>query len=174
MTRILVLGLAVASALGEGWFSKSSDPVPQEADPGSASRQVPRIESDAKFEAQVISSPHCTAVLFVESIHDTKDARHLVRKMGKDLGVDVAVAEVDAVKAISSEFNVRKRMVPRMLVFNTRSRQAVVIKLKGDNDELIPMETVKQEVTEALKDNKHVMSSGHYEKLTLTIASDEL
>ena len=39
--------------------------------------------------------------------------------------VKFGVADVDYVKAVASEFNVRKRMLPRVLVFPTRARQAV-------------------------------------------------
>ena len=42
-------------------------------------------------------------------------------------------ADVDAVSAAVSEFNIRKRMIPRVLVFNSRARQAEVIKLAGED-----------------------------------------
>ena len=42
-------------------------------------------------------------------------------------------ADVDAVGAAVSEFNIRKRMIPRVLVFNSRARQAEVIKLAGED-----------------------------------------
>ena len=47
-------------------------------------------------------------------------------------GLSLATADVDDVKAFASEFNVRKRMVPRLLLFTSRARQATVIKLSEE------------------------------------------
>ena len=43
--------------------------------------------------------------------------------------VRFASADVDDVKAFSSEFNVRKRMVPRVLLFSSRARLADIVKV---------------------------------------------
>ena len=91
-----------------------------------------RIPSDEEFESTVIQSSTVVAVLFVAGTNG-EDAERVVKQVSMKIsGVTFATADVDMVKAFASEFNVRKRMVPRMLVFTSRARQAETIPLRGD------------------------------------------
>ena len=75
-------------------------------------------------------------------------------------------------KAFASEFNVRKRMVPRLLVFTSRARQAEIIGMKGE--QLPTAEQLTATIRSHLKENIK-NADGVYGKLTLSIAgSDEL
>lgn len=53
---------------------------------------------------------------------------------------------MDDVRSFASEFNVRKRMVPRAVVFSSRARMVEVIRLEGE----ITEEGVEAAVREAL------------------------
>jgi hypothetical protein len=129
--------------------------------------ELPVIRTDADFESEIMASSHCWAVLFVSSTRDVAAAATLVERMGAALpALSLASADVDDVKAVCSEFNVRKRMVPRLLVFNSRARQASIVKL-GEAltvDELVT--AVRAELTENKED-----ADGRLEKLTLAIGS---
>ena len=96
----------------------------------SANAEVRTINDDEDFEETVIQSAEVWAVMFTspskgdDAVKAEKMMERLAMKMS---GVHFGVADVDNVKTFSSEFNVRKRMVPRLLVFNSRARQADVI-----------------------------------------------
>ena len=133
----------------------------------SASAKLLPIGSDAEFEEKILSASHCWGVLFVSKDRDAEEymrAGALMEQMSVSLpGLSLARADVDDVKAVCSEFNVRKRMVPRLLVFNSRARQASIIKLSGlDVESLVA--AVKAELTENSQDKE-----GMYEKQTLAI-----
>eukprot|EP00316_Scyphosphaera_apsteinii_P022465 CAMPEP_0119300736 /NCGR_PEP_ID=MMETSP1333-20130426/2650_1 /TAXON_ID=418940 /ORGANISM="Scyphosphaera apsteinii, Strain RCC1455" /LENGTH=153 /DNA_ID=CAMNT_0007302623 /DNA_START=11 /DNA_END=472 /DNA_ORIENTATION=- len=102
---------------------------------GHVSSEVLTIESDTDFEAVVLQDPACWVVLFTsatrpEKVEPAVAAFHeLEQRVGEDLRF--GIADVDKVKAVSSEFNVRKRMVPRFLAFKSRARQADVLALGG-------------------------------------------
>ena len=92
----------------------------------------------------------------------------------KILGLTVGEADVDEVKSFASEFNVRKRMVPRLLVFTSRARQASQIKLPAD--ELPTAEMLFYELSHLLNENE-LDADGRYLKQTLAIGgggADEL
>jgi hypothetical protein len=109
----------------------------------SAAAELQSLPSDTAFEDEVLMSPNCWAVLFTSSTRDVKDATTLVERLGGVLpGLSLASADVDNVKAVCSEFNVRKRMVPRLLVFNSRARQPIIIKLKSDTGEARSLDEV--------------------------------
>ena len=79
----------------------------------------------------------------------------------------------DAVRAVVSEFNIRKRMIPRILVFGSRARQADIIKLASE-----PMETdaLTGAVLNLFSENP-TSDDGACQKTTLAIGSggsDEL
>ena len=82
-------------------------------------------------------------------------------------GLSLATADVDDVKAFASEFNVRKRMVPRLLLFSSRARQATVIKLAGE----ATRESVHSALVDGLVENKSRDAEDRLEKLTLAIGS---
>ena len=76
---------------------------------------------------------HACAVHITCRVVESRRAVQLLRVVNDRMpGLAFAEADVDDVKAFSSEFNVRKRMVPRILVFNSRARMAEVIKLNPD------------------------------------------
>ena len=70
------------------------------------------LSSDEQFESTVIMSHSCWAVLFTSSTREAESvaAEKLVEDVAAELpGLSLAKADVDAVKAFASEFNVRKR-----------------------------------------------------------------
>lgn len=79
--------------------------------------EITMIDSDAAFEQTVMNDPHCWAILFTSKTRPEEVAPLLrsFEQVEARLGdVRLGVADVDVVKAVSSEFNVRKRMVPRI------------------------------------------------------------
>lgn len=89
-----------------------------------------RVESDEAFEDVIMSNPHAVAVLFNSASkgEDAAAAERLVEKLSMKMSaVQFFHADVDSVRAFASEFNVRKRLVPRMLIFASRARQADLI-----------------------------------------------
>ena len=134
-----------------------------------ASAQDVVIASDATFESEIISSKKCWAVLFVSRDRDCAAAIKLIQRLHDSMpGLSIASADVDDVKAISSEFNVRKRMVPRLLIFNSRARQASIIKLKAEGDAEASLQEVFDMIREILSDNGND-EQGNFEKVTLSI-----
>ena len=141
--------------------------------------EIPKIASDEDFEQYVMMSSLATAVLFISSHRDVADAEKLVERLGAEIpGLVLYRADVDDVKAVCSEFNVRKRMVPRLLVFNSRARQASFFKFKGDDDAPVALDTLLEKVKAELVENKKNAADeglegfkGKYEKLTLAIGS---
>ena len=125
---------------------------------------ITTIADDAAFESEIMMSSNCWAVLFTSSTRDVDEAIKITERLGASLpGLSIATADVDAVKAVCSEFNVRKRMIPRLLVFNSRARQASIVKMVDTTlDEVLAQ--VKAELTENTKSD-----DGNYEKLTLAI-----
>ena len=73
--------------------------------------------------------------------------------------VKFGVADVDYVKAVASEFNVRKRMLPRVLVYPTRARQAEILR-DSDFQRVVAVASLLAENTKV---------DGVYQKLTLAI-----
>jgi hypothetical protein len=137
---------------------------------GCASAELVTIETDAQFEQDVIMAPYCIAVLFTSKTRDVVHATRVMEQLEAALpGLAIATADVDEVKAFASEFNVRKRMVPRILLFNSRARQAEVIRLPGEGAP--DFAEVKGAASAALAENKARDAEGRYEKLTLAIGA---
>jgi len=128
------------------------------------------IDTDEKFEEQIMMTSHCWAVLFTSATRkeETEAALKMVESAAATVpGLTLAMADVDAVKAFASEFNVRKRMVPRLLLFNSRARMANVIKL----GESTTWQGVQSELKDGLAENKDTDGEGRLQKLTLAIGS---
>lgn len=139
-----------------------------------ARADITHIGTDEAFEAEIMNSAHVWAVLFTSTgKEDAIIAEKLVDRLSVKLSsVKFAVADVDSVKAFASEFNVRKRMVPRLAVFASRARQADLVPMKGDS--MPTSEDLEKSIMAFLSENSKV--GGLYEKLTLAIGggSDEL
>ena len=134
-----------------------------------ASTDIVDVKDDVSFEEIVMQSPHCWAVLFTSSTRDTGEAeRVMLRVQASFAELSLARTDVDDVKAVASEFNVRKRMLPRLLLFNSRARQAVVIKL-GEGP--LDFDAVRSALNDGLSENRVNGEEGKYEKLTLAIGS---
>ena len=129
-----------------------------------AAAELIKVPTDDAFEKEIMASSKCWAVLFVSAHRDVAEATKNVERLESLVpGLSLASADVDDVKAVCSEFNVRKRMVPRLLVFNSRARQASIVKVSDMSlDDLTA--AVNAELTENTKDTE-----GNYEKLTLAI-----
>ena len=129
--------------------------------------EVPIIPDDQTFEAEVIHASSCIAVLFTSETRETPES--LLDDIHAEMpGLLLAKADVDSVKAFSSEFNVRKRMVPRLLLFNARARQAHVIKLKDDGGGAVMASSVVSSLRSLLAENEQT-ADGQWQKLTLAI-----
>ena len=140
---------------------------------GSASTTI--VSSDEQFEKTIIMSPNVWAVLFISKTREADEAKKVMVQVEAVVpGLSMAEADVDDVKAFASEFNVRKRMVPRLLLYVSRARQASIIKL-GEGP--LDANEVLQAVKEAVADNSERDADGKLLKLTLAIGatgSDEL
>ena len=140
-----------------------------------ARSEMLHIDTDDAFEEKVIMVPHVMVVLFTSKTREMSEANRVMQHVEAALpGLSTAQTDVDDVKAFASEFNVRKRMVPRMLVFSSRARQATVIKL-GEGP--LNPDDVLAAVKDGLADNTERDADGKLQKLTLQIGgggSDEL
>ena len=98
---------------------------------GVVSATVVEITDDVVFEERVMKEDGCWAVLFTASTRpeeSTKALRQFELLAQAAPQVTFGTADVDAVRGVVSEFNMRKRMIPRVLVFNSRARQAEIIR----------------------------------------------
>lgn len=128
------------------------------------------LKNDEAFEETVIQSGEVWAVLFTSPSkgEDAEAAEKVVDRLSMKLSsVQFALADVDSVKAFASEFNIRKRMVPRLAVFASRARQVDLIPMKGDA--LPTAEALEAAVLAYLAENAKGETTGRYEKLTLAI-----
>ena len=126
------------------------------------------INTDEDFESTVMNDAGVWVILFTSQSREseTQSLLEKVTRADQMMGGEVkfGVADVDYVKAVASEFNVRKRMLPRVLVFPTRARQAEILR---DSDFTVVA------VASLLTENTKV--DGVYQKLTLAIGgADEL
>ena len=101
-----------------------------------AAGSVEEITDNEMFEERVMKAEGCWAMLFTAKTRPEESTQalrkwELLAAANKQL--TFGTADVDAVSAAVSEFNIRKRMIPRVLVFNSRARQAEVIKLAGED-----------------------------------------
>ena len=104
-----------------------------------SSAEVTQLESDDDFEATVLADTSCWAVLFTSKSRDedAKSVSYLMAFEGLAAGpigdmLKFGRADVDNVKALCSEFNVRKRMVPRLVLFTSRARMVEVLRLEDE------------------------------------------
>ena len=127
------------------------------------------IRDDDAFENQIIQSSHVWAVLFTSPsrAEDTQRGLQVFERVAAQVSdVRLGVVDVDEVKAFASEFNVRKRMVPRLLVFTSRARQAEMVAMKGE--QLPTAEQLQAAIRSHLKENIKD-ADGVYQKMTLSI-----
>mmetsp|Transcript_14484 Transcript_14484/g.33124 ORF Transcript_14484/g.33124 Transcript_14484/m.33124 type:complete len:158 (-) Transcript_14484:434-907(-) len=132
------------------------------------------IVSDEQFESTVQQDGACWAVLFTSKTREEKVApvlRGFSELEARLPSIRYGVADVDEVRAVASEFNVRKRMVPRILLFKSRARQADVISGDTGLNGAVLADVLKDEIAENPRDDGEVC-----QKITLALggASDEL
>ena len=131
-----------------------------------------QLSSDAVFEDTVLSAPRCWAVLFTSKTRESelKQVVDAVQTAVSRLGDEVhfGTADVDDIKAISSEFGVRKRLTPRLLIFATRARQAEVMRLTPGTK----AEDFMAEITGMFAENERG-PEGFCRKATLAIGERE-
>ena len=136
------------------------------------------IASDADFERIVLGDHSCWAVAFVSRSKPGAEfdlVSDSLQHAALALRGDVAFAHVDVddAKAIASEFSVRKRLAPRLLLFNSRARQAAVVKLlQGKGTSKADKEDFRAKLANTLADNPRD-AAGRCEKLTLAIGGAE-
>ncbi len=138
-----------------------------------ARAEVEVLASDEEFEETVMQDPNVWGVLFNSASkgEDGEAATRLVERVSlKMSAVQFAVADVDNIKAFASEFNVRKRMVPRLLIFNSRARQAELIPLKG---ELPTVSELEERIMGFLQENTMNPDEHMYAKTTLAIGGGD-
>lgn len=135
------------------------------------------IDSDEAFEQTIIQDKHAWAVLFVSKHRDEPEADKAVERAAQSLKLQFATADVEVVKAFASEFNVRKRMVPRVLVFNSRARQAEIVKPLDQDGKAKGAEAIASEMKQHLQENVYgvdeVDGNEKYVKTTLAIGGGE-
>ena len=140
-----------------------------------AAGEVTEIASEEAFEETVMTSPDVWAVLFVSRTREENCAKaraqfELAAATRSD-SYRFAIADVDDVKAFGSEFNVRKRMVPRLAVMNSRARMAEIVKLDAQS---VSVHDLGDAIAERCVENER--TDGRVKKLTLAIGGggDEL
>mmetsp|Transcript_24825 Transcript_24825/g.63229 ORF Transcript_24825/g.63229 Transcript_24825/m.63229 type:complete len:158 (-) Transcript_24825:248-721(-) len=135
--------------------------------------RVTEVKSDEAFEEMIVQSPDVTAVLFTSPSKEEEavNAHRVVEVVASKLtSVQFAIADVDSVKAFASEFNVRRRMVPRLLVFPSRARQVDMIPMKGDS--LPTADGLEQSILTLLAEHKKG-ENGIFRKKILSIGSGD-
>ena len=129
------------------------------------------IESDEAFEEKVMQSSDVWVVLFTAKTRH-EECAHLQQRIEmlsamKGESIHFGTADVDDVKAFSSEFNVRKRMVPRALLFSSRARLADTLKV---DSKTVTVAELDSTITAAISENPRG-SGGRVQKVTLAIGS---
>ena len=144
------------------------------------------ITTDDEFESRVLQSSNVIVAVFCSSKAKGAAAERQGRCADMDAtlqkisegppGVQVALVDVERAKAVGSEFNVKKRTVPKMMLFRTRARNgdeldpAANLVDQGDVD----WKTIHSllEAGENPKDD----DTGRYSKITLALGgnADEL
>ena len=139
---------------------------------GVACATVVEITDDVAFEDRVMKEGGCWAVLFTASTRpeeSTKALRQFELLAQAAPQITFGTADVDVVRGVVSEFNMRKRMIPRVLVFNSRARQAEMVRKEvfesGSQDGLAAA------VLDLFAENP--TTDGHCQKTTLSIGGGE-
>lgn len=140
--------------------------------PLAARGAVEEIADDVAFEERVMGAEGCWAVLFTATTRPEESKKALLQWeliAAANKQISFGTADVDTVRAVVSEFNIRKRMIPRVLVFGSRARQADLIKLASE-----PMETdaLTVAVLNLLSENP-ASDEGGCLKTTLAIGSGD-
>ena len=139
----------------------------------SAAGSLTTLKDDAQFEAEVVQDPVVWGVLFTSKTRDddAKSKAMLEAAHGLAAGLGHLMrwgrADIQDCKAFASEFNVRTRMVPRVLLFSSRARMADVIRLEGEPTE----DALEAAVRAALGDQ--VSDEAKWMKTTLAIGGKE-
>lgn len=138
---------------------------------------ITMIDSDEAFEHKIIQDKHAWAVLFVSKHREDPEVDKVVALAADSMKLQVAIADVEVVKAFASEFNVRKRMVPRLLLFNSRARQAEIIKPLDQDGKAKAAEVIASEMHGHLQENvigvDETDGNEKYVKTTLAIGGGE-
>lgn len=139
-----------------------------------------QLGSDAAFEKAVLADTHASLFLFTSSASEATAARseaalRVLEAIGASLGPLLKTAHGDAalLKAAASEFNIRARRCPKLLLFAQRARQAEVLEL----GEELSAQKVEAQVREALRAAELALSpDGRAMKATLAVGApaDEL
>ncbi|KAG8469211.1 hypothetical protein KFE25_007729 [Diacronema lutheri] len=102
-------------------------------------RSVTLIESDEAFERHVLADSRASLFLFTSSSSEASAARStaaldMLHDVGAALSPLLTTAHGDAgvLKATATEFNIRTRRCPKLLLFAQRARQAEVLDLGDD------------------------------------------
>lgn len=106
---------------------------------GAAAASPPiAVDTDQAFESVVIDDSHVTLFLFTSASTDASRARSesalsIVGALAETLYPLLTAAHGDAsvLKGVATEFNIRTRRCPKLLLFVQRARQAEVLEL-GD------------------------------------------
>lgn len=107
---------------------------------------VTLVETDQAFETVVIDDSHVTLFLFTSASTDASQARSasalaIVGELAETLSPLLTAAHGDAsvLKGVATEFNIRTRRCPKLLLFVQRARQAEVLEL-GEELEVFAIE----------------------------------
>lgn len=137
-----------------------------------AAAELVTLTSEEAFEQVVMQDSEVWAVLFTSRTRDddlkSKAMVEAFHGLAAGLGhvMNWGRADVDDVKAFASEFNIRKRMVPRAVLFSSRARMADVLRL----DE-VTEDAVEAAVREALGSVAEEAEGQRWKKHTLAIGA---
>jgi thioredoxin-like negative regulator of GroEL len=136
-----------------------------------AAAELVTLTTEEAFEQSVMQDSEVWAVLFTSRTRDDDPKSKAMLKAFQGLAAGLGHlmswghADVDDVKAFASEFNIRKRMVPRAVLFSSRARMAEVLRL-----DLITEDALEAAVRQALGSIAEETAAGQrWKKRTLAI-----
>lgn len=138
------------------------------------------VSSDAAFEEHVLADPQASLFLFTSAASEANRERsaaalEVLQSLGARLAPLIKTAHGDAasLKGIATEFNIRARRCPKLLLFAQRARQADVLEL----GEVLNLERIEAQVKGLLIGSRlSISADGAAMKATLAVGSpaDEL
>eukprot|EP00967_Tisochrysis_lutea_P137204 scaffold245824_cov33-Tisochrysis_lutea.AAC.2 len=134
--------------------------------------ELVRLESEEAFETEVMQDPDVWAVLFTSRTREEDERSramlHAFEGLAAGLGhqMNWGRADVDEVKAVASEFNIRKRMLPRALLFSSRARMADVLRLDDPSEDALEavvreaLGSIVEDTPDGQRWKKHTLAIG--------------
>jgi thioredoxin-like negative regulator of GroEL len=137
-----------------------------------AAAELVTLTSEESFEQRVMQDSELWAVLFTSRTRDDDPNSEAMLQAFHGLAAGLGHrmswgrADVDDVKAFASEFNIRKRMVPRAVLFSSRARMADVLRLDEISEDALEaavrevLGSVAEETADGQRWKKHTLAIG--------------